>query len=88
MKNKSKFEYPEWIKVGQKIIEKDYEGRLFCRAIITEITIRGFKYKYDEPKVVVPRLGMIFEGGECFLDELEKIGIEPGWTPIYENYQI
>ncbi len=33
---------------------------------VTELTERGFKYEYDEPWHVHPRLGITYTGGECY----------------------
>ena len=33
---------------------------------ITAITEKGFEYKYDKTKSLIPRWGMSTDGGECY----------------------
>jgi hypothetical protein len=35
-------------------------------ATITAITEKGFEYKYDKTKSLIPRWGMSTDGGECY----------------------
>lgn len=35
-------------------------------ATVTDITIEGFKYKYDEMRHICPRLGLSFDSGICY----------------------
>lgn len=49
--------------VGDRIKETH---KWYALATITEITERGFKYKFDEVQNIIPRLGIIWQEGECF----------------------
>ena len=52
-------------KVGDRITPTQGFPRL---ATVTEITARGFKFKYDEVWSIHPRLGITSTGGEEYLD--------------------
>ncbi len=46
-------------------------------ATVTEITKKGFKYKYDRLYVMHARLNLVVEGGECFKEGFGRFQLIP-----------
>jgi hypothetical protein len=57
-------------KVGDRV--KDVRDPWKPPFTVTENTVRGFKYEYDNPVPFIPRWGMSFLGGEVYLDMPES----------------
>jgi hypothetical protein len=71
----------EDLKVGDRI--EDFSTMQEGKATVTEITERGFKYKLDNLKVAHPRLGIMWDEGEAYLDD-EYLQKSCHWKKIDE----
>lgn len=60
--------YKTRFKVGERILPDSHLYRWRPTATVTEITHRGFKYRYDEKIVLGPRHGW-YQEGESFTDD-------------------
>jgi hypothetical protein len=60
--------YRTRFKVGERILPTSALYKYYPRAIVTEITTRGFKYRYDEKIQLGPRFGW-YQEGESFTDD-------------------
>ncbi len=66
MSNLTKLDYSVGVRLKDKLT-----GEL---ATVTEITERGFVYKWDKIQSFIPRMGLSFVGGEVYLDQCGKYG--------------